>query len=44
MVKGKIVSLTLLVGLSMFLMLCNNIEYGTGTLNKFKSYAELPLI
>jgi len=41
MVKGKVVSLSLLLGVSMFLMLCGNMEYEAVALNKFKSYAEL---
>ncbi|MGB9676501.1 MAG: beta-propeller domain-containing protein [Candidatus Bathyarchaeales archaeon] len=41
MVKGKVVSLLLLLGVSMFLMLCGNMEYEAVALSKFKSYAEL---
>jgi uncharacterized secreted protein with C-terminal beta-propeller domain len=41
MKRGKVAILTSLIGLSMFLMLCSNVEYGTATLNKFKSYSEL---
>lgn len=41
MVKGKIVLLIALSGLSLFLMLGSNMEYSAATLNKFKSYAEL---
>lgn len=41
MVKGKVISLLLLLGVSMFLMLCSNMEYEAVALDKFKSYAEL---
>ncbi|MEM3577435.1 MAG: beta-propeller domain-containing protein [Candidatus Bathyarchaeia archaeon] len=41
MIKGKVVLLTVLIGLSMFLALCSNTEYGTAALNKFRSYDEL---
>jgi len=41
MVKGKVVILAALIGLSMFLMLCGNIEYSAAVLNRFKSYDEL---
>ncbi|MEM2105862.1 MAG: beta-propeller domain-containing protein [Candidatus Bathyarchaeia archaeon] len=41
MVNRKVVFLSLLIGLSMFLMLRNDIKYGEVALNRFKSYAEL---
>ncbi|MGC8998225.1 MAG: beta-propeller domain-containing protein [Candidatus Bathyarchaeia archaeon] len=41
MAKGKVVILTVLMGLSMFLMLCGDIEYDAAALDKFKSYDEL---
>ncbi|MGB9741296.1 MAG: beta-propeller domain-containing protein [Candidatus Bathyarchaeales archaeon] len=41
MAKGKVVILTVLMGLSIFLMLCDDIEYDAAALDKFKSYDEL---
>ena len=41
MKNGKVVILTLLIGVSLIAMLCTKVEYGTATLNRFKSYEEL---
>ena len=41
MKNGKVVILTLLIGVSAIAMLCTKVEYGTATLNRFKSYEEL---
>ncbi|PIU59090.1 hypothetical protein COS86_06145, partial [Candidatus Bathyarchaeota archaeon CG07_land_8_20_14_0_80_47_9] len=41
MKNGKVVILTLLISLSAIAMLCAKVEYGTASLNKFKSYEEL---
>jgi len=41
MKNGKVIILTLLIGISTIAMLCTKVEYGTATLNRFKSYEEL---
>jgi len=41
MKNGKVVILTLLISVSAIAMLCTKVEYGTATLNRFKSYEEL---
>jgi len=41
MKNGKVVILTLLIGISAIAMLCTKVEYGTATLNRFNSYEEL---
>jgi len=41
MKNGKVVILTLLIGVSAIAILCTKVEYGTATLNRFKSYEEL---
>lgn len=41
MKSGKVVVLTLLVTVSAVAMLCTDVEYSAGTLNKFESYGEL---
>ena len=41
MKNGKVVILTLLIGVSAIAMLCTKVEYSAATLNRFKSYEEL---
>ena len=41
MKNGKVIILTLLIGISTIAMLCTKVEYSRATLNRFKSYEEL---
>jgi len=41
MKNGKVVILTLLIGVSAIAMLCTKVEYSAATLNRFNSYEEL---